>query len=124
MLQVCLPLILHRFIPIVADRCLCFLHKFSVTQLGAEHLVKWTTEQESDIDYYELQRSTNGIDFSAINRQPAGNTIGPNHYSYSDNSFSPGINYYRLKIVERDGYDQIFNDHQNGNTSRRRSCLK
>ena len=78
-----------------------FLHKFSVTQLGAEHLVKWTTEQESGIDYYELERSTNGIDFSAINRQTPASTIGPNHYSYSDNSFLPGINYYRLKIAER-----------------------
>ena len=78
-----------------------FLHKFSVTQLGAENLVKWTTELESDIEYYELQRSTNGMDYSAINRQAASNTIGPNHYSYSDNSFSAGINYYRLKIVER-----------------------
>jgi hypothetical protein len=77
-----------------------FLHKFSVTQLGPEHLIKWTTEQESDIEYYELQRSTNGRDFSAINRQVANNTIGPNNYSYSDNGFAPGINYYRLKIVE------------------------
>jgi len=78
-----------------------FLHKFSVTQLGAEHLVKWTTEMESNVEYYELQRSTNGTDFSAISRQVATNTNGPNNYSYTDNSFSPGINYYRLKIVER-----------------------
>ena len=74
-----------------------FLHKFSVTQLGAEHLVKWTTEQESGIDYYELQRSTNGIDFIAINRQAPGNTMGPNNYSYSDNNFLPG---YQLLPVE------------------------
>ncbi len=80
-----------------------FLHRFSVTQLGAEHLVKWITEQEWGIDYYELQRSSNGIDFSTIISQPAGNTIGPNHYSYSYTSFSPGTNYYRLKIVERSG---------------------
>ncbi len=78
-----------------------FLHKFSVTQLGAEHLVKWTTEMESAIDHYELQRSKNGIDFTEINRQPAANTAGPNNYSWSDNSFSPGINYYRLKIAVR-----------------------
>ena len=78
-----------------------FLHKFSVTQLGAEHVVKWITEQESGIDYYELQRSVNGIDFITINRQTPANTMGPNHYSYSDNNFLPVINYYRLKIVER-----------------------
>jgi hypothetical protein len=78
-----------------------FLHKFSVTQLSAAHLVKWTTDQELGIDYYELQRSTNGIDFTEINRQVAANTNGTNNYSYSDDGFLPGVNYYRLKIVER-----------------------
>src|SRR4030095_140780 len=72
-----------------------------LTQLSAEHLVKWTTEQELGIDYYELQRSTNGTDFTVIDRQVAANTNGTNNYSYSDNSFLPGVNYYRLKIVER-----------------------
>ena len=80
-----------------------FLHKFSVTQLGAEHLVKWTTEMETNIGYYELQRSTDGIDFSAISTQVATNLSGTNNYSYSDNNFSPGVNYYRLKISERNG---------------------
>lgn len=80
-----------------------FLHKFSVTQIGGEHLVKWTTEQEIDIDYYELERSTDGATYHVINRQPANNTTGTNQYSYSDNSFLPGINYYRLKILELDG---------------------
>jgi hypothetical protein len=80
-----------------------FLHKFSVTQTGSEHLVKWTTEQEIEIDYYELERSTDGVRFQVINRQVANNTTGTNHYSYADNSFLPGVNYYRLKILERDG---------------------
>ena len=80
-----------------------FLHKFSVTQLASEHLVKWTTETESVANHYELQRSMNGADFVTINTQLAANTNGPNSYSYSDNSYSPGINYYRLKIVERNG---------------------
>jgi glucose/arabinose dehydrogenase len=78
-----------------------FLHKFSVTQNGSEHLVKWTTEQEINIDYYELERSTDGIHFRPINRQPANNTIETNHYSYADYGFLPGINFYRLKIVEQ-----------------------
>lgn len=78
-----------------------FLHKFSVTQKGSEHLVKWTTEQEINIDYYELERSTDGIHFKPINRQVANNTIQTNNYTYSDHDFLPGINYYRLKIVEQ-----------------------
>jgi glucose/arabinose dehydrogenase len=76
------------------------LHKFSVTQNGPVNLVKWTTELESDIEYFELERSTNGLDFQPINRQAANNTPGTSHYSFADKGFSPGVNYYRLKIVE------------------------
>ncbi len=77
-----------------------FLHKFSVTQSGAVNMVKWTTELESNMEYFELERSTDGINFWAINKQPAGNTAGPNNYSYADNNFPAGSNYYRLKMVE------------------------
>ena len=77
-----------------------YLHKFSVTQAGAVNLVKWTTEMESDMEHFILERSADGRNFFPINRQPASNTVGPNHYSYADNSFMPGVNFYRLKMVE------------------------
>lgn len=77
-----------------------FLHKFSVSQNGSVNLVKWTTELESDIDYFELEHSTNGLNFQPINRQAASNIIGTSHYSFADTRFSAGLNYYRLKIVE------------------------
>lgn len=78
-----------------------FLHKFSVTQSGSANQVRWTTELESHIEYFELERSSNGINFSPINRQDARNAAGPNNYSFDDKSFLPGFNYYRLKIVEQ-----------------------
>ena len=52
------------------------------------------------MEYFDLERSSNGINYTPINRQDARNTAGPNHYSFADNSFFPGNNYYRLKIVE------------------------
>jgi hypothetical protein len=76
------------------------LHKFSVTQNGTDNLVKWTTELESNIEYFEVERSPDGIHFSSVNRQKASNAPGPNHYSFADNRFLSGVNYYRLKIVE------------------------
>lgn len=79
------------------------LHKFSVTQNGAVNLIKWTTELESEMEYFELERSTNGVNFEPINRQAASNTPGSSHYSFADNSFSAGMNYYRLKMVEYGG---------------------
>lgn len=79
------------------------LHQFSVSQNGAVNLVKWTTELELNIEYFELERSTNGTNFQPINRQAASNTPGTSRYNFADNSFSPGLNYYRLKIVEYGG---------------------
>ncbi len=77
-----------------------YLHKFSVTQSGSVNLVKWTTEMESDMEHFILERSADGRSFFPINMQAASNTVGPNNYSYADNSFMPGVNFYRLKMVE------------------------
>ena len=76
------------------------LHKFSVTQESGVNLVKWTTDMEEDMEYFELERSINGINFLPINRQAAVNGAGATEYSFADNTFSPGRNYYRLKMVE------------------------
>lgn len=76
------------------------LRSFSVTQKPSVNLVKWTTESESNIEYFEVERSYDGVTFYPINRQEARNNPGTSHYSFADNSFSPGLIYYRLKIVE------------------------
>jgi glucose/arabinose dehydrogenase/PKD repeat protein len=76
------------------------LRKFSVTQQGNENLVKWTTESEMNIVYFEVERSTDGFNFLPINQTPARNIPGPNEYNFTDNGFAAGVNYYRLKIVE------------------------
>jgi glucose/arabinose dehydrogenase/PKD repeat protein len=76
------------------------LRKFSVTQQGNENLVKWTTESEMYIEYFEVERSTDGVNFLPINQTAARNTSGPNEYNFTDHNFSTGVNYYRLKIVE------------------------
>jgi len=89
-----------RIFPDCANALPLILHKFSVTQKSSVNLVKWTTELESNIEYFEVERSDNGINFTAINRQEARNVAGTSHYSYADDSFSPGYNYYRLKMVE------------------------
>lgn len=78
------------------------LRKFSVTQQGSINMVKWTTEQEENLKFFEVERSTNGIDFVPINQQPARNRLYTNEYSFPDNTFSNGNTYYRLKIIEQD----------------------
>ena len=68
------------------------LRSFSVTQKASVNLVKWTTELESNMEYFELERSTDGVNFLPINRQAAGNLPGTSQYSFADNNFSSGMN--------------------------------
>ncbi len=76
------------------------LRSFSVTQKANVNLVKWTTELESNIEYFEVERSYDGVNFYPINKQDARNDPGISNYNFSDNNFSPGTVYYRLKMVE------------------------
>ncbi|MFC0774109.1 PQQ-dependent sugar dehydrogenase [Terrimonas alba] len=76
------------------------LRSFSVTQKTSVNLVQWTTELESNIEYFEVERSYDGVNFRPINRQEARNIAGTSNYSYPDNDITPGLIYYRLKIVE------------------------
>lgn len=76
------------------------LRSFSVTQKASVNLVKWITESESNIEYFEVERSYDGVNFYPINRQEARNNPGTSHYNFADNDLSPGMIYYRLKIVE------------------------
>ena len=64
--------------------------------------VDWKVANEPGISSYELERSTNGADFSRIN------TIGAspaNHGSYTsfDNVPNRGVNYYRVKSLDVNG---------------------
>lgn len=78
------------------------LSSFSITQQGGINLVKWITEQEQSLDYYEVERSVDGINYVPINRQQARNLVSRNEYNFADNGFTQEINYYRLKIVDID----------------------
>ncbi len=67
-------------------------------------LLKWKAENEVNINYYEVQRSSNGREYEAIgNIKSFGLTnSNGNNYSIVDNR-AGGINYYRLKVVDYDG---------------------
>ena len=69
---------------------------------GNNNVLSWTVANEKDLNYYELQRSNDGQNFSGISQI---NATGKSSYSFSDN-ITPGtssIYYYRLKSVDKDG---------------------
>jgi|GEM_PF-1451925 len=75
----------------------------AVLNNGAVDLT-WTTEQETNSDHFDIQRSADGSNWSSIGTVAAqGNSATPTNYSYIDNSPSNGVNYYRLKMVDKGG---------------------
>lgn len=65
----------------------------------------WTTVNEIDNDYFEIERSRDGTNFSTINTavDGAGNSTQTLTYNDIDSDPYPGISYYRLKQTDFDG---------------------
>ena len=76
---------------------------------GFNHL-QWQTASEVNTKWFELERSSDGTNFTKITTI---NTIpgnGNNNYSINDNSVYSGKLFYRLKMVDADGrftYSQV-----------------
>ncbi len=62
--------------------------------------VRWTTAPTSTATYFEVMKSTDGVNFSKLSTVLANNT---NAYSLLDNNMTNGVNYYRLRMVDRNG---------------------
>jgi hypothetical protein len=72
--------------------------------------LKWATATERDADYYAIEKSINGKDFTEIGREKAaGNSIFRKDYSFRDNLPLLGRSYYRLKQVDFNGNFEYFN---------------
>ena len=66
--------------------------------------VTWETATEINNDYFDIERSQDGIHFEKIGwKQGAGNSTITLYYSLFDSNPYSGINYYRLKQVDKDG---------------------
>jgi hypothetical protein len=71
--------------------------------------LKWSTATEVNFDYFSIERSTNGKDFSEIARVGGhGNSITRKDYLFTDNTPVNGRAYYRLKSVDYDLYTEYF----------------
>lgn len=78
---------------------------FNVRKQGKSiGLLSWKTARESNTSHYDVERSTDAVNFSFIGKVMAnGNTSTESNYSFTDNAPAKGFNYYRLKQFDRDG---------------------
>ena len=79
-----------------------YLKYFSGWKTMASNILKWTTMYESNNSYFEIQRSTDGMQFSSIGRIPgAMDSYTDKTYSFEDNT-PPVKAFYRIMSVDID----------------------
>lgn len=67
-------------------------------------LISWATGAEINNDYFQVEKSKDGVKFEAIHTLLGqGNSTQLTNYHFTDNSPNEGINYYRIKQVDFDG---------------------
>ncbi|WP_367388447.1 T9SS type A sorting domain-containing protein [Lewinella sp. LCG006] len=84
-------------------------------------LLQWQTAKEENNDYFQIEHSTDGRDFSILGRmEGSGTTNDFSNYSFLHEKPASGINYYRLRQIDYDGafeYSQIASVRFDKNTS-------
>ncbi len=98
--------------------------KLYATLSGNMTKVNWTTSNEENVSYFEIERSIDNKNFIKVSTKPAaGNTIGDTHYSINDDVTSLlklDVIYYRIKAIDVDGqfvYSNVANVSPVHNTS-------
>lgn len=75
---------------------------FNATKSTYNILVSWSTADEANVSGYTVEKSTDGKTFAEANIQTAKNATAAN-YSWLDENAVNGSNYYRIKVVGKDG---------------------
>ena len=67
-------------------------------------VINWTTTNEMNSHYFEVERSVDGVKFNSVERvNSKGNNAGEIRYKVTDSNPVNGMNFYRLKQVDKDG---------------------
>lgn len=86
-----------------------FIRSFSGFKDGPRNQLRWTTVTELNNRGFEVQRSTDGMNFSSIgfisSSALGGNSSDQLQYSFTDNAPAGSKQYYRLRQEDFDGQD-------------------
>lgn len=86
------------------------LQAFNAIAINGTHEISWKITSEQDVNYYEVQVSSDGTNYRTIGKVTAGN--GSNReYRFVNNTITGNNVFYRLNIVNKDGraeYSSVF----------------
>jgi hypothetical protein len=79
---------------------------------GSNHsegiLLSWQTDSEVNTDFFEVQHSVDGNDFSPLGTVEAdGNSLVPHAYDFLHEWPSEGLHYYRLRQLDLNGTERL-----------------
>lgn len=78
------------------------LNEFKVVNRGNTNDLTWATATENTGDVFEMERSSDGRIFNKISTINA-KGVAPSVYGCTDKDPISGFNYYRLKLIDKDG---------------------
>jgi hypothetical protein len=94
------------------------LLNFTAKRTGRTNLLNWSTSQEINTNKFVIEKSTDGRTFTQLGELNAsGNSSTTRNYVFTDNYPIIGINYYRLRLVDRDNsfkYSDVRTVRNNG----------
>ncbi len=83
------------------------LISFSANALKDHILLKWTTSEEENFDYFCVEKSISGTDFLCIGEVKGQEwSYDLSHYDFKDLNPYIGRTYYRLKAVDLNGFTE------------------
>ncbi len=75
-----------------------------LTNEGSSNILSWATVSEVNNDYFDIEHSLDGENFTAIGRVgPKSNSRAESDYNFIHENPIQGVHYYRLKQVDLDG---------------------
>jgi hypothetical protein len=88
-----------RIVFVTASSLPVTLTTFAATQQGKNIALEWKVSNQLNMLQYEVERSTNGINFSHAATQPAVSNSSSHTYNWLDEHATAGTNFYRIRCV-------------------------
>ena len=79
------------------------LGNFTGSVIGTIPQLNWQTYNETNFSHFSIERSANAVDYAEVGKVISAGKSSGDAYIFKDISKTSGINYYRLRIVDKDG---------------------
>lgn len=80
---------------------------FTAAPGSGENILQWTTSGEKNIQFFQIQRSSDGINFKTIETIKANNLSAGSSYLFRDKTPLSSANYYQIVAVDINSHPEL-----------------